>query len=73
MDTDTDANIEQSKPPMPLNTWLVATAVGLLLATGSIALYMELGHPSALEVAASSHPNSDTTALRLFRLKRSRP
>ncbi|MEC4673800.1 MAG: tetratricopeptide repeat protein, partial [Nitrospirota bacterium] len=51
MDTDMGANVDEPKPRMSLNTWLVATAVGLLLATGSIALYMKLGHPLALEPA----------------------
>jgi len=34
----------------------MVTAVGLLLATGSIALYMKLGHPSALDPVSSMQP-----------------
>lgn len=63
MNTDTDENVEQSKPRLSLKAWLVATSVGLLLATGSITVYMKLGHPTALEVIPSRHLETGMTSV----------
>jgi len=51
MDTDAVSTVEQPGPRGPVNTWLIATGVCLLLATASIVLYMKLGHPLGLDSA----------------------
>ena len=58
-----NANLEQAKPRMSFDAWLVSTAVGLLLVSGSIALYMKLGHPSVLGVADSRGRETEMTGV----------
>ena len=57
MENDSNMQLQPGRERLPFNKWLMVTAVGLLLATGSLVLYMKFGNPSALDSSEYSKMN----------------